>query len=181
MTLYISLPIVLLVLIIITILFLRKRAAARKNSSGQENNRQVENQETNNPTIENDVYTDLQQIREPGNIYMSLNPSKNHAEKNSKNHGQKNSTRQENNKQVKNNKPTTESDVYTDLQQIREPGNTYMSLNLCENRDDKSTGGESYVNLNYINDAAKPKTSGSRCSYVIPPSNHDHYEVPDNN
>jgi uncharacterized membrane protein YhiD involved in acid resistance len=180
MVLYISLPIVVLILIIVIILFLRKRAAAKKNPTRQENNKQVENQETNNRTTENDVYTDLEQIREPGNMYMSLNPYKNDAEKNSKNHGKKNSSCQENNKQVGNDNPTTDSDVYTDLQQIREPGNTYMSLNLCENHNDKSTGGESYVNLNYINDAAKPKTSGSRCSYVIPPSNNDGYEMPDN-
>jgi flagellar biosynthesis/type III secretory pathway M-ring protein FliF/YscJ len=124
MALYIFLPMILLALIIVIILLVRKnRADSQKKSLQEENNRETENQENDEPTMHNGVYTDLNQLREPDN--------------------------------------------------------TYTSLNLYENLDDNSS--ESYYTTANTNHPTTPRTFGTprRSSYVIPPP-IDEYETPNN-
>ena len=75
MALYIFLPVIFFALIIIIILLLRKsKVAIQKKSSEVENNGETENQEGNDQsiTVRGDVYTELDQNREPDDTYMSL-------------------------------------------------------------------------------------------------------------
>ena len=80
-----------------------------------------------------------------------------------------------------------ENEGYTDLNQIREPYNTYASLYQYEYPDNISVGPNVIANqINYHNEHIKvmSEAEGSqrRCSYVIPHSySEDNYDIPNNN
>ena len=73
MTLYIVLPMIVLAVIIIIILVLQRKKASDMNSPRENNNRETEEQQYDDRTsTENEGSTNLDQVREPDNIYASL-------------------------------------------------------------------------------------------------------------
>ena len=125
MALFIFLPMILLALIIIIILLIRKnKVAAKKISSREENDKETKNQDNNGQNV-------------------------------------------------------AESDVYTGLDDNREPDDTYMSLVHHEIGCDKS--GASNMTGSYSNHVTTPVAfvATKSFSYVIPPSNHE-YDMPEN-
>ena len=102
-----------------------------------------------------------------------------------------NSPREKNNRETEqqqyDEQSFTENEGYTDLDEVREPDNTYATLYQYEDPDCISVRPNVIANQyndhnEHVKGMSEAEGSQRRCSYVIPPSyNEDNYDIPNNN